>query len=81
MIMASCLFYVNYLFQAKKLLLLRVLHQFNQVVEEDVSVPVAESVNFVAHLSGVMVDRETSFPRFEMLVLAHSVAQFLEVKK
>lgn len=61
-----------------QLLLLRVLHQFNQVVEKDVSVPVAESVNFVAHLSGIMVDCETSFPRFEMLVLAHSIAQFLE---
>jgi len=59
---------------------LRVLHQFYQVVEEDVSVPVAESVNFVAHLSGIVVDRETSFPRFEMLVLAHSITQFLERK-
>lgn len=60
-------------------LLLRVLHQFDQVGEEDVPVAFAEAVHFVAHFARVVVDGEAGLPRLEVLMGAHAGrgAQFL----
>lgn len=57
--------------------LLAGLHQFGQVAEENVAVAVAETVHFVVDFAGIVVNHETRFPRFEMLVMAHTRVQFL----
>ena len=58
-------------------LLVRALHQFDQVVKENVAVSVAKAVHLIFDLAGVMMDREAGFPRFKVLMAANSGTQFL----
>lgn len=58
-------------------LLFGILHQFDQIVEENVAVAVAEALDFVADFAGVVVDREAGLPRLEMLMAADTRTQFL----
>lgn len=65
----------------KKNVPLRVLHELHQVVEENVSVAIAEAVHLVTHFAGVVVDRETALPRFEVLMTPDAGHQFLTRSK
>lgn len=53
------------------------MHQFDEVVEENVAVAVAEAVDFVADFAGVVVDDKARLPRLEMLMSSDSGAEFL----
>ena len=68
---------INWAIEINHGLLSRALHQLDQVVEEDVSVAVAESRRLVVDLTGVVVDGEPAVPAPEMFVAPHRRAQFL----
>ena len=58
-------------------LLFWILHQFNEVVEENIAVAVAKTVDLVADFAGVVMNDETRLPRFEMLMAANARTKFL----
>jgi hypothetical protein len=49
-------------FMLNNCVLLRILHEFDEVVEKDVTVAIAETFHFVANFSGVMVNSEAGLP-------------------
>ena len=58
-------------------LLLRVLHELDQVVEENVTIAVAEAVRLVADFARIVMYRETALPDLEMLMAANRRTEFL----
>jgi hypothetical protein len=51
-----------FFFMLNNCVLLRILHEFDEVVEKDVTVAIAETFHFVANFSGVMVNSEAGLP-------------------
>lgn len=63
--------------RARQHLLLTRLHEFNQVAEQHVAIPLAKAFNVVVHLASVVVHNESRVFALVVLVRANTTLEFL----